>query len=57
MTNLIEKARLGRTNALSALYGPGAHRSIAHGDRVSVRHVPAIFVSARAQETVVNIYA
>ena len=57
MTNLIEKARLGRTNALSVLCRPAAQKSAIAGDRVSVRHVSATFISARAQEKVVNIYA
>lgn len=46
MTDLIEKARLGRTNALSHISGEGRlGRSAASGRRA----VPFAFVSSRAK--------
>ncbi|SPH16833.1 hypothetical protein DEA8626_00347 [Defluviimonas aquaemixtae] len=57
MTNFTEKARIGRTNALSNLrYGLG---DVAPGARrwTQVRHNPVTFVSGRARAGSATILA
>ncbi|MEZ5778915.1 MAG: hypothetical protein R3E44_11205 [Paracoccaceae bacterium] len=56
MTNLIEKARIGRENALSRLKRPTVPHCAIAGDRTPVRHFPATFTSTRAGREIANIF-